>query len=491
MTLPASSSMTEAQPNLTSLSHCFAAFAAGPGAAGAFAVENPATGDVIVTLQDLDVPDALDALDSAKDSALAWAATSARQRSEVLSRAFELMTRHENDLAELISLENGKSRADALGEVRYAAEYFRWYAEEVTRVRGEYFQNPTGTSQVIVSYEPVGVCLLVTPWNFPAAMITRKIGPAIAAGCTVIVKPAAETPLTAIVLGQLLREAGLPEGVVSIIPTTKASVVVRALMAADEVRLLSFTGSTEVGRTLLAAASRTVMKTTMELGGNAPFLVFDDADVDAAVEGAMIAKMRNGGQACTAANRFYVHDSVYDVFVERFVERMRAVRLGNPADAAVECGPLINEASVEKAQRLVDDAVARGAQLLIGGERSPLGPNYYPPTVLVDVSADAEILREEVFAPVAPVVRFSEEDDIILQANDTVHGLVSYLYTADLARGFRVVRRLEAGMVALNRGLVSDPAAPFGGVKQSGLGREGSHDGIAEYLEPKYLATNW
>lgn len=461
------------------------------GSAHTFAVVNPATEDSIIELSNATVSDALNTLEEAKQAAAGWASTSARERSDVLVRAFSLMMSRKEDLAKLISLENGKSKADALAEVIYAAEYFRWYAEEAVRLRGELFENPAGTTRVLVSYEPVGVSLLVTPWNFPAAMATRKIGPAIAAGCTAVLKPAAETPLTAIAIASILSEAGLPHGVLGLVVTTDARDTVAALMRDDAVRLISFTGSTEVGRLLMGQASESVMRSAMELGGNAPFLVLDDARLDDAVDGAMTAKMRNGGQACTAANRFYVQRRIHDDFVARLVQRMSEVTLGDPAESGTMCGPLVNRQSVEKVQELVDDAVARGAKVLLGGTAST-GPGfYYPPTVLKDVPADARIMHEEVFGPVAPIAEFDTVDEAVLSANATTYGLVSYLYTNDLAAGLRLAARLEAGMVALNRGLVSDPSAPFGGVKESGVGREGSHEGLLEYVEAKYVATNW
>lgn len=456
-----------------------------------FGVGNPATGETITELRDADPADALAALERAKAAAPEWAATSARHRSDVLMRAFTAMMDRQEELAALISLENGKARADAMAEVAYAAEYFRWYAEQAVRLRGELFTNPTGTNRVLVDYEPVGVCLLVTPWNFPAAMATRKIGPAIAAGCTAVLKPAAETPLTAIVVAEILREAGLPEGVLELVVTTQAREVVKALMDEGSVRLLSFTGSTEVGRQLLAQAAPTVMRTAMELGGNAPFIVLDDASLTDAVDGAMIAKMRNGGQACTAANRFYVQDGIHDAFVEELTDRMAATVLGPASDSTTECGPLIDRAAVDKVQTLVDDAVERGATVHLGGQRIEGEGTFYPPTVLTDVPADARILHEEVFGPVAPIVRFTDVADAVVQANDTEHGLVSYLYTQDLAAGLKLSGKLRAGMVGLNRGIVSDPAAPFGGIKQSGIGREGSHEGLLEYVDAKYVATSW
>ncbi len=456
-----------------------------------FPVVNPATEQTIIELADATEADALAALAKAKEAAAGWAATPARVRSDVLLGTFNRMIERREELADLICLENGKSRVDALAEVSYAAEYFRWYAEEAVRLRGELFENPTGTARVLVSYEPVGVCLLVTPWNFPAAMATRKIGPAIAAGCTAILKPAAETPLTAIAIAEIMREAGLPEGVLNLVVTRKARSIVQALMRDDAVRMISFTGSTEVGQTLMAQAAESVMRSAMELGGNAPFIVLDDAVLDDAVDGAILAKMRNGGQACTAANRFYVQSGIHDRFVAAFAERMRSIAVGDPSERSTECGPLINRESLEKVQALVDDAVARGARVVCGGEPPEREGFFYPPTVLIDVPADARIMHEEVFGPVAPVARFDSAEDALTAANATIHGLVSYLYTKDLAEGLRISARLEAGMVALNRGLVSDPAAPFGGVKQSGIGREGSHEGLLEYVEAKYVATNW
>lgn len=456
-----------------------------------FDVIDPADGSVVESVTDHSPEDADRAVAAALAAAPGWRAMSSRERSGVLLRAFELMVGRREELATLISRENGKARADALAEVAYAAEYFRWYAEEAVRVRGEHFDNPAGTAKVLVSHEPVGVCVLVTPWNFPAAMATRKIGPALAVGCTAILKPAAETPLTAIAIAKILEEAGLPEGVLTVLPTTSAGPLVDRLLEHDDVRMLSFTGSTEVGRHLLERASRRVVRTAMELGGNAPFLVMADADLPAALDGAMVAKMRNGGQACTAANRFYVHESVYERFADELAQRMGALRVGAADDPGTDVGPLVNAKSVMKVQELVDDAVRRGARVLVGGE-APAGAGFfYPPTVLVDVPSDARILHEEVFGPVAPLVRFSSEDEAVAAANATIYGLVSYLYTEDLRRGLAIAGRLQAGMVALNRGLVSDPAAPFGGVKESGLGREGSTEGLHEYLETKYVATNW
>ena len=455
------------------------------------AVDDPATGEVVATVADAGVQDALDAVEAAAAAGPAWAATAPRRRAEVLRRAFELMVERSEEVAQLISLENGKALPDARSEVAYAAEFFRWYAEEAVRVPGTLATAPSGAHDILVRHEPIGVVALVTPWNFPAAMATRKLGPALAAGCTAVLKPAEQTPLTALLVADLLAEAGVPDGVVNVVTTSTPGPVVDAVLHHPAVRMLSFTGSTEVGRVLLRSAADTVLKCAMELGGNAPFLVLEGADVEAAVEGAMVAKMRNGGQACTAANRFYVHRSLADDFVAGLSARMGAVVVGRGSDPATGCGPLVDRASVAKAARLVDDAVARGARVLLGGE-VPDGPGcFYPPTVVVDVPPGADILREEVFAPVAPVVVVDDDEEAVAAANDTPFGLVSYVYAGDVGRALRVGQRLEAGMVAVNRGLVSEPAAPFGGVKQSGLGREGSQEGLLEYTEAKYLAVAW
>lgn len=454
-------------------------------------VADPATGSVLATVADADTDDATAAVDAAAAAAADWAATSPRSRADLLMRAFHLMQERSEELALLISLENGKSLADARGEVAYAAEFFRWYAEEGVRLRGQVGHAPSGANRLMVTYQPVGVSVLVTPWNFPAAMATRKIAPALAAGCTTVLKPAAETPLTALAVAALLEEVGLPAGVLNVVTTSRPGPVVETMLTDRRTRMVSFTGSTEVGRVLLRTAADHVLKCAMELGGNAPFVVLADADVDAALDGAMVAKMRNGGQACTAANRFYVHDSVHDAFVEGLIARMAAIRVGPGTDEATQCGPLINDLAVRKVDLLVRDAVRRGARAMIGG-RAPDGPgSFYPPTVLVDVPLDAQVLHEEVFGPVAPVVRFDREEDLLPVVNDTDLGLVSYLYTRDLARGLHLAERLESGMVGLNRGLVSDPAAPFGGTKQSGLGREGSTEGLLEFMEAQYVATSW
>ena len=454
-------------------------------------VVDPSTEDVLTRVADATVEDALAAIDAAAAAAPGWAGTPPRQRAEVLRRAYELMTARLEMLAHLISLENGKALGDARGEAAYAAEFFRWYAEEAVRGQGELGLSPSGANRIMVQYQPIGISLLVTPWNFPAAMATRKLGPALAAGCTCILKPATETPLTAYAIADILREAGVPAGVVNVLTTSRSGELVGAMLRDPRVRKLSFTGSTQVGRILLRQAADQVISCSMELGGNAPFLVLHDADLDAAVEGAMIAKMRNGGEACTAANRFYVHESVLEAFSRRLTERMGAMTMGSGIDPATQLGPLVNRASRDKVAELVADAVAGGAKVLTGGRVPDRRGYFYPPTVLAGVDASARLLREEIFGPVAPIVAFSDEDQAIALANDTEYGLAAYVYTQDLARGLRVADMLEAGMVALNRGLVSDPAAPFGGVKQSGLGREGGHHGLLEYMEAKYIATSW
>lgn len=456
-----------------------------------FEVLDPASGASLASVADADIIDAVAAVDAAEAAASAWASTPPRARADLLMRAFDLMHEQREELALLISLENGKSLADARSEVTYAAEFFRWYAEEGVRLHGQVGTAPSGANRLLVTHQPVGISVLVTPWNFPAAMATRKIAPALAAGCTTVLKPASQTPLTALAIAALLDAAGLPPGVVNVVTTSTSGPVVQALLTDRRTRMLSFTGSTEVGKVLLRTASENVLKCAMELGGNAPFLVLADADLEAAVDGAMIAKMRNGGQACTAANRFFVQNRVHDAFVESLVARMAAIEIGPGHDERFQCGPLINAGAVSKVQELVQDAIDRGARAVLGG-RPVDGPgSFYPPTVLVEVPRDARILHEEVFGPVAPIVRFEREDEALALANDTPYGLVSYLYTTDLARGLRLAESLQSGMVGLNRGLVSDPAAPFGGSKQSGLGREGSTEGLLEFLELQYIATSW
>ncbi|MEP9399098.1 NAD-dependent succinate-semialdehyde dehydrogenase [Mesorhizobium sp. KR2-14] len=455
-------------------------------------VVDPSTEAVIAAVPDATLEDAAAAVEAAARAAAGWRETAPRKRSEILRRCFELMVERSEMLATLISLENGKALRDARGEVAYAAEFFRWNAEEAVRITGEYAIAPGGTNRIVVDHQPIGICVLITPWNFPAAMATRKIAPALAAGCTVILKPASETPLTAFALAALYEEAGVPPGVVNVLTTSRPGPLTAAMLADPRVRKLSFTGSTGVGRVLLAEAAKNVISCSMELGGNAPFIVFDDADLEAALDGAMIAKMRNAGEACTAANRIYVQSGIYQAFAEGLRSRMAALRVGAGVDSATECGPMITRRAVEKLDRLVTDAVSRGAQVLCGGVVPEGSGFFYPPTVLSDVPADAEMAHEEIFGPVAPLSRFDSEDEVIAKANDTEYGLVAYIYTRDLARGMQVGSKIEAGMIALNRGLVSDPAAPFGGMKQSGLGREGGqHHGIAEFLEMKYFAASF
>jgi len=458
---------------------------------GRFDVYDPSTGEVVASVADGTVEDAIAAVDAADAAAAGWAAAAPRQRAEILRAAFELMTARKDELARLISLENGKALTDAAGEVAYAAEFFRWYSEEAVRAEGTVMTAPSGANRILVVQQPVGIAVLVTPWNFPAAMATRKIGPALAAGCTCILKPASDTPLTALAMAAILAEAGVPAGVVNVLPSRRSGAVVSAMLHDPRVRKVSFTGSTEVGRVLLAEAADQVVNTSMELGGNAPFLVFADADLDAALDGAMVAKMRNAGEACTAANRFYVEASIAPEFSRRLAERMAALRVGPGVDEQTEVGPLVNEDAVAKVDELVTAAVADGAAAITGGTRPDGTGWYYPPTVLSDVRPASAILREEIFGPVAPIVTFTDEAEAIRLANDTEFGLVAYLYTGDLARGLRVSEGLEAGMIGLNRGLVSDPAAPFGGVKQSGIGREGGHEGMLDYLESKYIAVSW
>ncbi|NKK63630.1 aldehyde dehydrogenase family protein [Rhizobium leguminosarum bv. viciae] len=459
---------------------------------GRIEVIDPSTEAVIASVPDATVADAAAAVEAAASAAEGWRETPPRKRSEILRRCFELMVERSEMLAGLISLENGKALRDARGEVAYAAEFFRWNAEEAVRISGEFGVAPAGGNRIVVDYQPIGICVLITPWNFPAAMATRKIAPALAAGCTVILKPASETPLTAYALAALYEEAGVPPGVVNVMTTSTPGPVIAAMLADPRVRKLSFTGSTGVGRTLLAEASKNVISCSMELGGNAPFIVFDDADIDAAIEGLMVAKMRNAGEACTAANRIYVQSGIHDAFAEKFTRRMAALRVGPGVGLDTECGPMITRKAVEKIERLVADAIARGARALCGGRTLAGRGFFYPPTVLVDVAPASDMSCEEIFGPVAPLYRFETEAEVIAAANDTEYGLAAYIYTRDIGRGMRVASKVEAGMIALNRGLVSDPAAPFGGVKQSGLGREGGqHHGIAEFMEAKYIATSF
>ena len=457
-------------------------------ASSTFDVLNPATDEILVSVGNATAADALAAMDAACAVQATWAGTPARERGEVLRSVFEMIIDRAEDFATLMTLEMGKVLPESMGEVKYGAEFFRWFAEEAVRIGGRYTPSPAGTGRIVVTKAPVGPCFAITPWNFPLAMGTRKIGPALAAGCTMIVKPAQETPLTMLLLAKLMTEAGLPAGVLSVLATDKPREVTTALIDDGRLRKLTFTGSTGVGKALVKQSADKLLRTSMELGGNAPFVVFDDADVDAAVDGAMLAKMRNGGEACTAANRLYVATPLLEEFTDKFVKRMGDMNLGNGLDPAAKLGPLINPNQLATVQELVDDAVEKGATVAVGGQ-APGGPgNFYPATVLVDVPADARILKEEVFGPVAPIVGFDTEEQGVAAANDTEYGLAAYIFTASLDRALRVAEALEAGMVGVNRGVISDPAAPFGGVKESGFGREGGYEGIEEYLDIKYIA---
>jgi len=451
-----------------------------------FDVHDPATGAVIRTIADATPDDGLRALDAAVAAQDAWAATPPRTRSDILRRAFDLVQAHKEDLALLMTLEMGKPLAEARGEVVYGGEFLRWFSEEAVRISGRYGLNPEGTGRMVVSQRPVGPSFFITPWNFPFAMATRKIAPALAAGCTVVIKPPALTPLTTMFFATLLEEAGLPAGVVNVVPTSRSGALSGPIIADPRLRKLSFTGSTEVGRRLIAQAAEGVLRVSMELGGNAPFVVFEDADLDKAVEGALAAKFRNIGQACTAANRFIVHRDVADEFARRVTARVQAMKVGRGTEEGVTIGPLIDADAVAKAGELVGDAVDRGARLLSGGKARGGEGTFYEPTVLTDVVAGSAILREEIFGPVLAIATFSDEAEAVRLANDTEYGLVSYVFTEDLARGHRMIDALETGMMGLNVGVVSNAAAPFGGVKQSGIGREGGFEGIHEFLSTKY-----
>ena len=461
------------------------------GAGGrTFPVEDPATGAVLCEVADATADDAKAALDAAVAAQPEWAAHPPRERGEILRRAYEAITVRVDELALLMTLEMGKPLAESKAEVAYAAEFLRWFAEESVRIAGRFSTAPNGKGRMLTLRQPVGPCLFITPWNFPMAMGTRKIGPAIAAGCTMVVKPAQLTPLSMLALAQILHEAGLPKGVLNIVTASSASTVVNPLLDDGRLRKLSFTGSTDVGRQLLAHAGDKVLRTSMELGGNAPFLVFEDADLVAAVDGAVVAKMRNIGEACTAANRFHVARPIASEFAARLADRLGAMKLGRGTDDGVDVGPLVNEKARSTVAELVEDALDRGAKALVGAKPGD-GPGYfYCPTVLDGVPPDARVLHEEIFGPVAPVTSFDSDDEAIAAANDTEYGLVAYVYTRDLNRAFHVVEALETGMVGLNQGMVSNPAAPFGGVKQSGIGREGGAEGIDEYLATKYVAMN-
>jgi succinate-semialdehyde dehydrogenase/glutarate-semialdehyde dehydrogenase len=454
-------------------------------------VLNPATGLAIGTVDNASIADCLHAVGMAHDAFVPWKNTAPRVRAEILRKAFDIMIAEQEELARTITLEMGKVLSDARAEVAYAAEFFRWFSEEAVRIDGDYRRAPSGSNWLLVSRQPVGVALLATPWNFPAAMATRKIGPALAAGCTVVLKPAHDTPLTALAIADILRRAGVPTGVVNVVVADPPGPAVEAMLNSGKVRKLSFTGSTRVGSLLLAQAAQHIINCSMELGGNAPLIVCADADIDVAVDGAMLAKMRNGGAACTAANRFYVHEHVLSEFTDKFTARMAALQLGDGLDPSTTLGPLVSRAQQQRVADAVAGAVSRGAKVLCGGAASTEPAFGYQATVLAGVSPHDEILQDEIFGPVAALVSYSDEQEMLSLANNVEHGLVGYVFTRDAARGMRIAEALETGMVGFNRGLVSDPSAPFGGVKASGIGREGGHDGLLAFLETKYVAGNW
>jgi succinate-semialdehyde dehydrogenase/glutarate-semialdehyde dehydrogenase len=460
------------------------------GEGGTIAVEDPATGDTLIEVADATVDDAKAALGAAHEAFGGWRDHPPRERADILRRAFEVITERADDLALLMTLEMGKPLAESKAEIAYGASFLRWYSEEAVRIDGRFTANETGKGRVLTLKQPVGPCLFITPWNFPLAMGTRKIGPAIAAGCTMVVKPAKQTPLSMIMLAQILEEVGLPGGVLNVITARSSGKTMEPLIKDPRTRKLSFTGSTEVGRTLIAQAADQVLRVSMELGGNAPFLVFDDADVDAAVEGALIAKMRNGGEACTSANRFHVASGVAEEFAQKLADKIGAMKVGRGTEPDVKVGPLIDDDQRGKVAELVDDARERGAKVLVGGARIDGAGYFYEPTVISDVPDDARLLDEEIFGPVAPVRSFASDDEAIAAANATEYGLVAYVYTQDINRAFKVIEGLETGMIGLNQGMVSNAGAPFGGVKASGVGREGGPEGIQEYLETKYVAMN-
>jgi succinate-semialdehyde dehydrogenase / glutarate-semialdehyde dehydrogenase len=460
------------------------------GESETIAVEDPATGETLVEVADATVDDAKAALGAAHETFAEWRDTPPRERGDVLRRAYDVITERADDLALLMTLEMGKPVAESKAEIAYAANFFRWYAEEAVRIDGRFTVNEAGAGRVLTLKQPVGPCVFITPWNFPLAMGTRKIGPAIAAGCTMVVKPAKQTPLSMLMLAQILEEVGLPGGVVNVITASSSGRTMEPLIKDPRTRKLSFTGSTEVGRTLIEQSADQILRVSMELGGNAPFLIFDDADLDAAVEGAMIAKMRNGGEACTSANRFHVADGVADEFAQKLAARMGEMKVGRGTEPDVKVGPLIDDTQRGKVAELVEDARERGAKVLVGGSNIDGAGYFYEPTVLADVPDDARLLDEEIFGPVAPVKGFDSDDEAIAAANDTEYGLVAYVYTQDINRAFKVIEGLETGMIGLNQGMVSNAGAPFGGVKQSGFGREGGPEGINEYLEIKYVAMN-
>jgi succinate-semialdehyde dehydrogenase / glutarate-semialdehyde dehydrogenase len=460
------------------------------GEGGTLGVEDPATGETLIEVADATVDDAKAALGAAHEAFQTWRDHPPRERGDILRRAYDVITERVDELALLMTLEMGKPVAESKAEIAYAANFFRWYSEEAVRINGRFTVNETGKGRVLTLQQPVGPCVFITPWNFPLAMGTRKIGPAIAAGCTMVVKPAKQTPLSMLMLAQILEEVGLPAGVLNVITAQRSGQTMEPLIKDPRTRKLSFTGSTEVGRTLIEQSADQILRVSMELGGNAPFLIFDDADVDAAVEGALIAKMRNGGEACTSANRFHVADGVASEFAEKLAARMGEMKVGRGTEPDVKVGPLIDDTQRGKVAELVDDARERGAKVLVGGARIDGAGYFYEPTVLADVPPDARLLGEEIFGPVAPVRAFGSDDEAIAAANDTEYGLVAYVYTQDINRAFNVIERLDTGMIGLNQGMVSNAGAPFGGVKQSGYGREGGPEGLREYLETKYVALN-
>jgi succinate-semialdehyde dehydrogenase / glutarate-semialdehyde dehydrogenase len=460
------------------------------GGAGTLPVEDPATGETLCEIADATNADADAALQAAHDTFQDFRNMAPRERGDILRRAYDLIMERQDDLALLMTLEMGKPIPESKAEIVYAANFFRWYSEEAVRINGRYSINENGKGRVLTMKQPIGPCVFITPWNFPLAMGTRKVGPAIAAGCTMVVKPAKQTPLSMLAMAQILEEAGLPGGVCNIITAKSSGAIMEPLIKDPRTRKLSFTGSTEVGRTLIAQSADQVLKVSMELGGNAPFLIFEDADLDLAVEGAMLAKMRNTGEACTSANRFHVHEAVAGEFAERLAERMGSLKVGRGTEDGVQVGPLIDDDQRGKVEELVEDARSKGANVVVGGERSDGAGYFYKPTVLGDIPDGARMLSEEIFGPVAPVKGFESEDEAIAAANNTEYGLVAYVFTRDINRAFRVIESLETGMIGFNQGMVSNAGAPFGGVKQSGFGREGGPEGIEEYLETKYVAMN-
>jgi succinate-semialdehyde dehydrogenase/glutarate-semialdehyde dehydrogenase len=460
------------------------------GAAGTIPVEDPATGETLCEVADASSTDADAALQAAHDTFQDFRNMAPRERGDILRRAYHLIMERQDDLALLMTLEMGKPVAESKAEIIYAANFFRWYAEEAVRINGRFTINENGKGRVLTMKQPIGPCIFITPWNFPLAMGTRKVGPAIAAGCTMVVKPAKQTPLSMLAMTQILEEAGLPGGVCNVITAKSSGSIMEPLIKDPRARKLSFTGSTEVGRKLIEQSAEQILKVSMELGGNAPFLIFEDADLDLAVEGAMLAKMRNTGEACTSANRFHVHEAVAGEFAERLAERMGSLKVGRGTEDGVQVGPLIDDDQRGKVEELVEDARSKGASVVVGGERSDGAGYFYKPTVLGDIPDGARVLSEEIFGPVAPVKGFESEEEAIAAANDTEYGLVAYVFTRDINRAFRVIESLETGMIGFNQGMVSNAGAPFGGVKQSGFGREGGPEGIEEYLETNYVAMN-